>query len=166
MKLYDINKEVQTVQNLLEEWAFEHEGDISDFPLEDNLKAIVMAREDKLLAIACIIKEYESEAAAIDAEAKKLEKRKRSAQNKVESMRDWLEMNIDAGESFKNAQAVIGWRKSQSVEVLGDVMDLPDIYRREKITIEPDKTKIKEALSRGEIITGCSIVHKNNIQVK
>lgn len=166
MKLYDINQELRAAQEMLEDWAIQNDGDITDFPLNEHLQRVEISRDEKLLAIACIIKDYESESSAIDLEAKKLAQRKKSAQSKADSMRAWLEMNLKDGEKLKNAQAEIGWRASKSVQVDIEAEKLPDELKRTKITVEADKTAIKEALARGESIEGCYIVTRNNLQVK
>lgn len=164
MKLYDINTEIHNVQTMLEEWAAENEGDITDFPLNDNLASITMDRETKLLSIACVIKDYEADADAMAAEIKKMADRKKSAQSKADSMRAWLERNIDAGEKFSDTRAAISWRASKSVEVTGEPEQLPEQYQR--VTVAADKAAIKDALGKGELIPGCSLVSRQNMQIK
>ena len=168
MKLYDINTEIHTVQMMLEEWAQEHEGDITDFPLNDNLAGITMDRETKLLSIACVIKDYEADADGLDAEIEKINKRKKSVQSKADSMRSWLERNLTIGEKLKDSRAEIGWSKSTSVGMTQEYIDkpelLPVIYQRKKI--EPDKKGISAALKTGIIIEGCSLVTRQNMQIK
>jgi hypothetical protein len=164
MKLYTINQELQAVQAMLEEWAIEHDGDITDFPLNENLAGIEMERENKLLSIACVIKDYESDVDGIDAEMKKLAQRKKSAQSKADSVRSWLERNIDQGEKFSDSRAAISWRASKSVEVNCEPEQLPENMQR--VTIAADKAAIKDALSKGESIQGCALVTRQNMQVK
>ena len=164
MKLYDINHELQTVQAMLEEWAAEHDGDITDFPLAENLAGVEMDRENKLLSIACVIKGYEAEADAFAAEMKKLTDRKKSAQSKADSIRAWLEMNVGQGEKLSDSRAAISWRASKSVDVTCEPEQLPENFQR--VTVAADKTAIKDALGKGEIIPGCSLVSRQNLQVK
>ena len=45
------------------------------------------------------------------------------------------------------------------------VIDLPEEYIRYKEP-EPDKTALKDALKRGEIIDGVSLVEKQSIQIR
>jgi hypothetical protein len=164
MKLYDIQKEISTVQDMLEEWAIEHDGDITEFPLNENLSSIEMAREDKLLSIACVIKDYEGEAEAIDAEMKRLAQRKKSAQSKAESVRSWLEANIIEGEKLADSRAEIGWRKSSYLEVNCEPEQLPSHLT--KVSIIADKTAIKDAIKKGENVLGCQILNRQNMQIK
>ena len=137
MRLFDIQSEIYAVQEMLNEWAQEHDGDITDFPLNDNLAGITMDRETKLLSIACVIKDYEADADAMAAEMKKMADRKKSAQSKADSMRSWLERNIDAGEKFADTRAAISWRASKSVEVTGEPEQLPEQFQR--VTVAADK---------------------------
>jgi hypothetical protein len=93
-----------------------------------------------------------------------LAQRKKSAQSKADSLRAWLEMNVTTGEKLKDARAEIAWRSSKSVDVKCEPESLPDSFQR--ITIVADKTAIKEALTRGELVDGCSLVTRQNMQIK
>ena len=164
MKLYDINTEIHTVQMMLEEWAQEHEGDITDFPLNDNLAGITMDRETKLLSIACVIKDYEADADAMAAEIKKMADRKKSVQSKADSMRQWLERNLTEGEKLHDSRADIGWRKSTVLDMTCEPESLPDYLQT--VLITANKNNIKDCLKRGESIPGCSLVTRQNMQIK
>lgn len=164
MKLYDINQELQTVQTMLEEWALDHDGDITDFPLSENLAGVEMDRENKLLSIACVIKGYEAEAEAFASEIKKLADRKKSAQSKADSLLAWLEMNVTIGEKLADSRAVISWRKSEVVNIICEPELLPEKYQRVKV--EADKAAIKESLKNGDFVVGCALESRQNMQVK
>jgi len=163
MKLYDINQELQTVQNMLEEWAIEHEGDITGFPLNENLAGIEMERENKLLSIACVIKDQEADVEKLDAEIKRQTKRKKSAQSKVDALRKWLEINLAPGEKLKDERAELNWRKSTIIEMTCEPEQLPENLQR--VTVAADKAAIKDALSKGELVPGCYLVKRQNLQV-
>jgi Siphovirus Gp157 len=164
MKLYDINTEIHTVQMMMEEWAIEHDGDITDFPLNENLAGIEMERETKLLSIACVIKDYEGDAEKLEAEIKRQTKRKKSAESKAESMRIWLERNLEPGEKLEDHRAGIGWRKSTALEMTCQPESLPDYLQ--KVTIKADMNNIKDCLKRGELVPGCALVTKQNLQIR
>ena len=68
--------------------------------------------------------------------------------------------NMSKFESTKNK---ITFRKSQSVEIYDEsLIDMGFM----KVKYEPDKTKIKESLKKGENVEGCELVTKTNIQIK
>jgi hypothetical protein len=76
-----------------------------------------------------------------------------------------LKCNLPEGEKWVKGVHSIGWRKSESVKVIDDIL-IPTAYMRETITYEADKQKIKTALKAGEIIPGTTLEIKNNIQIK
>ena len=71
-------------------------------------------------------------------------------------------MNRRKFETPKNA---ISFRKSLEVVPYDETL-IPKEFMREKITYEPDKKAIKEAIQDGEIIEGARLEEKLNIQIK
>lgn len=130
----------------------------------EALEALNMQREQKLENIACWIKNLRSDEAALKAEADAFKARAQAAQRKRESLERYLS-NVLGGEKFTTSRCAVSFRKSASVEVM-DIAALPETYLRQKTTIEPDKTAIKEALKSGQEVAGCRIVENLNISIK
>ena len=125
-----------------------------------------MERDAKIENIGCWIKNLESDADALKAEAKNMADRAKRAERKADSLKRYLTAALD-GEKFTSTRCAISWRRSVSVEIdEAEVPELPEQYIRTKTTIEPDKTAIKDALKAGEIIEGCRLVERNNISIK
>ena len=61
--------------------------------------------------------------------------------------------------------ASISFRKSEQVAIDNEA-DLPEEYKREIVTIKPDKTAIKSAIKAGKGIPGAHIEECINIQIK
>lgn len=59
----------------------------------------------------------------------------------------------------------ISYRKSESVEIINEEM-IPQEFMKEKTTIAPDKTAIKEALKNWSEVPGATIKINNNLQIK
>lgn len=163
LKLYELNTEIREAQELLEEWAAEHDGDFTDFPLTDTLERVQMDRVSKLLAIACLVKDYEAEEDALASERKRLGAREKAAANKAEGLRAYLTMNMKAGEKVQDARAVISWRKSKAV-IVDNLEALPGCYVFTKH--EPMKSVIKEAIEAGENIPGVHLEQRESLQIK
>jgi hypothetical protein len=121
-------------------------------------------KDEKVLNIACFIKSLLAEAEALKAEKKTLEQRARVANNKAESLKRYIQENIQEGEKFKDSRCAISWRSSTSVLVKTDPEMLPSEYQ--KITIEAKKADIKKALQAGQKIDGCELDEKENLQIK
>lgn len=59
----------------------------------------------------------------------------------------------------------ISYRKSESVEIINEEM-IPQEFMKEKTTIAPDKTAIKEALKNWAEVPGATIKINSNLQIK
>jgi len=66
---------------------------------------------------------------------------------------------------LKTPTLKINFRKSEQV-VVNDVNALPSDYKTIKVTEQPDKIKIKQAIKDGEDVIGCELVTVQNIQIK
>lgn len=143
-------------------------GEIIDEEAWATLEALQMAREDKLENVALWVKDLNAEAAAVREEEKNLAKRRQSAEKKAESLKGYLAYALNGAERFKTAKVAISWRRSETVELLEgvDPVTLPLEYQRVKVSVEPDKTKLKDALKAGEEIPGVELVEKQNLQIK
>lgn len=130
-----------------------------------KLEALEMERDKKISDLACWVKDLSAEEEAIANEMKALGKRKSAVGNRKESVKRYLQGYLN-GEKFKDGRCSISYRKSKAVEIDEgiDPNSLPqDVV---KVTVEPSKTLIKEAIESGREITGCRIVEKENIQIR
>ena len=136
------------------------DGEVVD---TEKLAALEMERDLKISNIACWIKELNAEAKAIKEEKDNLAKRQKVAENKAESLKNYLSMYLN-GATFKDARCAVSYRHSTSTEFTGDVNSLRD----DLCTIKRDanKTAIKAALLAGEVIEGAALVEKDSIQIK
>lgn len=154
MNLYEIEAEMLT--------CISEDGEVIDL---EKLDALTMERNTKVSNIACWIKDLKAEAEAIKAEKQNLDKRQKVAENKAASLRDYLAGFLN-GEKYKDARVSISYRKSTAVQIAEDmdIKRLPEEYL--KVTVEPSKTAIKEALTNGVAVEGCTLIENNNIQIR
>ena len=144
--LFEINTELQRLWDA----ALDPDTGELDERLLADFEALQMDRDTKIENIGCWIKNLKSDAAALKDEAKAMAERAKSAENKAESLKRYLEAALQ-GEKFSTAKVAISWRRVTSVEVDdAEVEQLPEQYVRRKISVEPDKTAIKDALKDGE----------------
>ena len=137
---------------------------IKDEEMYKFLDEIVDERNEKVLNIACLAKDFKAEAEAHKEEYRKQQEKARVAENKYNRLIDYIKRHVGPGEKFKDSRSTISWRKSVSVSVECNPDSLPIEYQ--KIKIDPDKMGIKKALQTGEEINGCSLVENQNIQIK
>lgn len=160
MKLYEIDSAIQAVYDQIEQ----NEGVLPD-ELESALDGLQMERTEKIENIIKLLKNIDGDITKIDVEISLLEKKLNAAKNRKQSVKNFLAYAIGNGNKFKSPIASCYWKESESV-LCPDASELPVKYVREKITKEPDKVAIKEALNKGEVIQGCSIMHKSTLVVK
>ena len=160
--LFEINS------NIMAAWdaAIDPEtGEVDETALA-LFESLQIERDAKIENIACWIKNLKSDAEALKTEAKNMADRAKAAERKADSLKRYLAAALH-GEKFQSARAAISWRKSVSVEVDdAEVENLPEQYIRRKVSVEADKTAIKDALKAGEILEGCRLVESNNISIK
>lgn len=133
----------------------------------DFVNDVQMERDAKALGVACYVRELLAEADAVDTEKKRLDARAKALENRAERMKGYLAAFVPAGEKLKNQSVSIGWRKSTSVDVCVPPETLPGEYVRTiPARVEPDKKLIGDALKEGTVIAGCTLVEKQNIQIK
>ena len=136
-------------------------GEVIDI---EKLEALEGEFEKKALDIACWIKDLKAEAEALKAEKQNLAKRQQVCENKVESLKGYLERTLN-GAKYKDARAAISYRKSETVEVdEGAIEELP--ARFIKVEKSVMKTALKDALKGGQTFDGCRIVEHNNLQIR
>lgn len=155
MNLYEINAAILDCVDT-------ETGDILDL---EKLEALEIEHDAKISNLACWVKDLRSEAAAIKAEKDALEKRMKAKDNLADRISNYLENYLN-GAKFEDSRCAISYRKSESTEIAEglDLNTLPDDCK--KITITANKTAIKDALKNGVMIDGCTLVTKNNIQIR
>ena len=159
MKLWEIN---QALEALLEQEDPETGELLCDM---EQLEAVLMERDAKLENIALYIKNKTAEAEAIKAEKLALEKRQKTAANKAERAKGFLEEYLK-GQKFSTPKVAVSWRRSEAVDLTERFWRTANNGRFLKYTPEANKTAIKAALKNGEEIPGAELVSRNNMQIK
>ena len=127
-------------------------GEILD---PEKLDALQMEREQKLEGVALWIKDLKAEAEAVKAEADKLTARKKSLENKIDGLKQWLLYALN-GEKLKTPRCNVYQTHSQKV-VIDDEKALVDMlmtspfgekFLRGKEP-EIDKNALKDSMKQG-----------------
>ena len=165
MTLYEID---HAISEVVERAIDPETGELINEEAWARLEALQMDREQKLENVALWVKDLNAEAAAIKAEEDALKRRRQSAEKKADSLKGYLASALGGSEKFKTARVAISWRRSETAELLDgvDPVSLPLEYQRVKVSVEADKTKLKEALKAGKTIEGVELVERQNIQIK
>ena len=163
MKLFEINAEIEKT---LLECIDPETGEITDI---DKLQQLELELQDKVKNIGLYIINLRADIKALKEQEDKFKARRKTLENKVESLSQYLESNID-GKQYKFDEFIISFRNSTSVEVTDQqafesFARLNPDYRKEFV-IEPNKTAIKQAIASGIEVAGCELVTKQNMQIK
>lgn len=165
ISLFDLSIECLELERMLDTYASENEGDITDFPLNDEFERLSGVREEKLLNVGAWIKSLRAEEAAHKAEAKHQGDRARVRGNKAARLENLISVNLANGEKLNDTRVALSFRRSEKVVVDVKPEDLPAHLATVTTTVTPDKKAIK-ALLKGE---GCEFGHLEenfNLQIK
>lgn len=171
--LYDIDQRLVT---LLEEHFDIEDGVLceTEEELAKKIDEVSLDLDTKIENIGCYIKNLESDIEALKKEEDNLKARRKSAENKIEGLKRYLNGYLmacfpkdedRAKWKFKTAKVVLGYRKSNSVEV-PDIEKLDKNFIKVKTEVVPDKTAIKDAIKNGEEVKGAFIKQNINLNIK
>ena len=151
MTLYELTEDYMNLLELAED------PDIDEQAFNDTLEGIEGALEDKAEGYAKVIRTLEGDAAACDAESKRLRNKKQTIENNIKRMKAALQcaMQITGKTKFKTSLFSFGIQKNPAAVVI-DEEHLENIPDRFLIPQDPqiDKRAIKEALKAGEDLEG------------
>ena len=155
--LYEIVREI-------EDFEFEIDPETGEILNIDELDKLELAKDVKVENICLYIKNLDSDAVAYKTEKDSFAKKQKAAENKAARLKAYLQGML-AGEKFKSNKVTVSYRKSKSVEV-ADVNSIPEEYLTITQKVDPDKMAIKKAIESGIEVQGCSLVEKQNMQIK
>ena len=160
MNLYEITQEALYLSTLLETEELTPELEEALIINQDQLQA-------KAVNYAKVIANYQAESDAIDQEIKRLKAMKDNREKKIEWLKESVKkaMLVSGIEKVESPLFKLSVRRSEAVEV--DLVEaLPNAFQNVKNVVTADKVAIKEAIKRGENITGARLVEKFNLQIK
>lgn len=164
MTLYELSNDYMTLLEMAED------PDIDEQAFMDTLEGIEGALEDKADGYAKVIRNLEADAAACDAESKRLRNKKQTIENNIKRMKSALQfaMRMTGKTKFKTALFTFGIRKNPASVVI-DAANVRDFPERYIIESEPilDKWALKDALKAGEDLTGlCHLEQSESLSIR
>lgn len=167
MTLYEIADQYQQMLTEMEEY------DLPEDVILNTMECIQDTADEKIDAIASIIKNLTGDIKALKEEAAALTARAKTKQNNVDRLKSYLTAYLPkvgyAGKAFENQRHRVSWRKSSQVEILDGFVEWAEQNAEDllRYTVpEPNKTAIKDAIADGEEIPFAQIVEKQNLQIK
>jgi hypothetical protein len=123
--------------------------------------------EVKVNNYAKVIANIQSDSDSIDQEIKRLKAMKESKDRAITRLKNAVReaMLVSAIDKIESPLFKLSLRRSEAVEV--DIVEaLPSQFVNIKNVVTADKVAIKEAIKRGENITGARIIENFNLQIK
>lgn len=181
MNLYEINEKLYY---LIEEGFDSESGEILEgFDLNKAIDETTMELDKKIDNIGAYCKNLKAEIEAIKEEKKKLSARQKTKENKINSLKKYLDGYFRYSQSnyfedetgkvkfnkFESPRVVISYRKSDSINVT-DINKVPEEYIKPRVLKEDDvkKSDIKDYLKKheNETVDGVELLHNKNISIK
>lgn len=151
MTLYELTTDYANLLELAED------PDIDEQAFLDTLEGIEGAIEDKADGYAKVIRTLEGDAAACDAEAKRLRTKKQTIDNNIKRMKAALQMAMEATgkRKFKTPLFSFNIQKNPAAVVV-DEQYIENIPERFLVRKDPEinRKAIKDAINNGEDIGG------------
>lgn len=142
-----------------------------DLPIEaikDTLDGIDGEFNDKALKIVDVISSVEGDIAQIDAEIDRLTARKKTIANRNQSIRDYLQNNMEACGITKIECPLftITLAAGRDIVVIDNEDELPDEYITVKTSTAPDKKELLKALKTGAVAGAHIEKSKSSLRIK
>jgi hypothetical protein len=124
--------------------------------------------QDKAINYGYVIKSIESDISVIDSEIERLKTLKTSRTNAIDRMKATVleAMNIYGIEKVTSPTLNLSVRLNpESVDLVNEYQ-IPDCYKKEKVTVTIDKTMIKEDLKSGLEVPGAVLKRGQRLEIK
>ncbi len=165
MRLFEIQ---DAIERILAEGSDPETGEIPDETLA-ALAELEVAREQKVLDLACYVRGELAEAEAVAAQAKKLKERADRHEYRARRIAKFLEERVlGRGEKLRDARVEVGWRKSSAV-VIDEELEIPSdplLWRVTPPKQEPSKDEIGKRLRSGQDVPGARLEERWNLQIR
>jgi hypothetical protein len=157
MKLYEIKEQFLRLADM----------ELDEQTMNDTLESLAFELEEKADNIACLIKQLTAESEAIKAESKNLAERAKAKEAKADKLTQYLFETFKAvgADKVETARNVIAIKKNPCSVVLDEGFSNSE-YMVEKVSIQPDKEKIKSDLKNGVEIAGAKLEQKERLAIK
>jgi hypothetical protein len=156
MKLYEISEQYADIQKLVES----DDSESMREAIADTMQMVESEFQDKAVAVVSMTMNMEGDIEAINSQIERLQARKKVIQNKIDSFRDYLKMNMESTGISKITCPIfsITLSKPSKVVSITDESLLPDEYVSVKTSVSPDKVKIAAAIKAGIEVEGAQLV--------
>lgn len=145
------------------------ESDDLDEAIADTMEAIEGEFEEKAKSLKIVSDNIKSDIDILDAEIKRLQERKKVAENRYKSMIEYLRLNMEFTgiKKIQHPLFTITLRAGRKIVEIENEESLPDECVVVSTSVKPDKRRIEKLLKEGEDVPGAKLVDsKSAILIK
>lgn len=164
-KLYELAQSYRLLAEQLEDNDFDQETILATLEGSDELMSI----EEKAGNIVRMVKNWESDIPGLDSEIKRLQARKKAIENRVTSIKTYLQGSMEAAgiDKLKIDTFTIALQNNPPAVIVHDLTQIP----AEFMTIipeqhVPDKTRIKAAIKDGNEVPGVTLQQGKGLRIR
>lgn len=160
MKLYELTQNYLNLLDLLDN------PEVPKEIIENALEEVEGNFEDKAENIVKLIRSVEAEVKAYKDEEDRLSTRRKTLENKVISLKEYLESSLKAigKQEIKGKLFTLKIQRNAPSVVIDDYNTIPKEYL--KVVEEVDKKKIKEDLKNGVDIPGVKLEATESLRIR
>lgn len=143
------------------------EQDFDPKMVADTLEGLEGTLEAKATNVAAFFQNLEVTVNAIREAEKRMAQRRKSIEKRVESLRQYLQYNMEACGITKIESPLfsISLRKSPPSVVIDDEQSLPPDYVEQVVTTKPNKLLIKQAITDGFDVPGARLEQGSYLKI-
>ena len=164
MKLYEIKSAmVDTLDIFLESERDEMDQEF----YQESMELLKSELNNKSSNIIKYVRNLDSEVIGIKDELERLTKAKKSRENKLKSLKDYLvnTMMVLDKTKIESDLGSYGLRKSHPLEIL-DMSKIPEEFIRRKEEVSVDKRALANYIKSGHDIEGTALVERYSLQIR
>lgn len=161
-KLYELTEMYQNIYQLV------NEDDVDNDNLQLALDSIEDEIELKADNMAKLIKSIEGDIEVLKSEEKRLYNKRKSLDNKIDSIKSYLENQLQAMglKKVKTPLFTVAIQKNPPTVKFTDENLIPSKYKEETTTIKIPKKAILDDLKNGEQIEGVELSQEESLRIR
>lgn len=168
MHIYEIDSRLRKlIDGEIEEYVNMETGEVDRERLNEEIKNLHMAAEEREESLACLAAEKRAAADVLKEKAKAILDRAKRAERDAEWLRALVasSMMLRGVKKLETAQIAATVTTTKSVEI-EDMRALPGSFIRVKTVEEPDKVAIGNAIKAGQAVPGAYLKENIGLRLK
>lgn len=163
MKLYELRSEYVELRDLAQQDTIDEDQRQA---FEDTLTGLRGEIVDKIHACCIVARELAGEAEALRAEEERLARRRNALESNADRLRAYMtvEMAVLEMRSIRTPLFAVTLQANKPKLVIQDDATIPDALCR--LVRKPDNQAVRDALERGEKITGAHLEPSQSVRIR